>query len=368
MPGPGFPYTQLDAEQVLKQCFDESLDQLRVNAVVNVPPGGATEAKQDDQIVIETAIQAAVESIDSKTVVVDTDNVTVVSSALPTGAATEAKQDAGNTSLASIDSKIPASPSQEHITAVSPSSVRLSDGSAFYKATTPADTQPISAASLPLPTGAATEATLSSLDGKVITVDTDDVTITSSVLPTGAATEATLSSIDGKITVADTSDVTVTSSALPTGASTSALQTSGNASLTSIDGKLNSLGQKASAASVPVVIASDQSSIAVTSTETTNTLSQFIRNDYSSVNVTTGAYVQLIASTSNTYKEIEIFDSSGETLKIAYGAAASEVDQFLVVPGGNGRIRFNVPTATRISIRAVSATANTGEISVNFYG
>lgn len=50
---------------------------------------------------------------------------------------------------------------------------------------------------------------------------------------------------------------------LPAGASTSALQTSGNASLTSIDGKLNSLGQKAMAASVPVVIASDQSTLTV---------------------------------------------------------------------------------------------------------
>lgn len=37
---------------------------------------------------------------------------------------------------------------------------RLTDGAAFYKGTTPSDTQPISAASLPLPTGAATETTL----------------------------------------------------------------------------------------------------------------------------------------------------------------------------------------------------------------
>lgn len=43
--------------------------------------------------------------IDSKTIKSDTDNVTVVSSVLPTGAATEAKQDAGNTSLSSIDAK-----------------------------------------------------------------------------------------------------------------------------------------------------------------------------------------------------------------------------------------------------------------------
>jgi hypothetical protein len=58
---------------------------------------------------------------------------------------------------------------------------------------------------------------------------------------------------------------------LPTGAATSAkqdsqitLETAGNASLSSIDGKTPTVGQKAMAASSPVVIASDQSSIAVT--------------------------------------------------------------------------------------------------------
>jgi hypothetical protein len=107
---------------------------------------------------------------------------------------------------------------------------------------------------------------------------------------------------------------------------------------------------------------------AVTATDAGHTLTEFVRNDYSSVNVTTAAYVQLIASTSNTYKEIEIFDSSGQTLKIATGAAASEVDKFLVFPGGNGRIKLTIPSGTRISIRAVSATASTGEISVNLYG
>ncbi len=56
---------------------------------------------------------------------------------------------------------------------------------------------------------------------------------------------------------------------LPTGAATSAAQATGNASLSSIDGKLNSLGQKLMAASVPVVIASDQSPIAVSGTVST---------------------------------------------------------------------------------------------------
>lgn len=61
-------------------------------------------------------------------------------------------------------------------------------------------TQPVSAASLPLPTGAATEATLASLNGKVTTVNTGAVVVSSSALPTGAATEATLSAINGKMT------------------------------------------------------------------------------------------------------------------------------------------------------------------------
>ncbi len=92
------------------------------------------------------------------------------------------------------------------------------------------------------------------------------------------------------------------------------------------------------------------------------------RNDYSSVNVTTGAYVTLLASTSAAISELEIFDSSGQTLLLATGAAASEVDQVYIIPGGNGRIPLSIAASTRVSIKAVSATANLGEITVNFYG
>jgi hypothetical protein len=81
--------------------------------------------------------------------------VSVASLPLPSGAATAGKQDTGNTSLASIDGKLPATAAADRTTAAAPASVRLSDGSAFYKGTTPADTQPISASSLPLPSGAA---------------------------------------------------------------------------------------------------------------------------------------------------------------------------------------------------------------------
>ena len=73
--------------------------------------------------------------------------------------------------------------------------------------------------------------------------------------------------VDGS---AVTQPVSAVSLPLPSGAATSANQTTANSSLSSIDGKLNSLGQKASAASVPVVLASDQSAISVTSSITTS--------------------------------------------------------------------------------------------------
>lgn len=90
-------------------------------------------------------------------------------------------------------------------------------------------TQPVSATALPLPTGASTSALQTSGN-------------------------ASLTSVDGKLTTLNAKDF-----------STSALQTVGNAGLTSIDATLislnnkhNSLGQKVSASSMPVVIASDQ--------------------------------------------------------------------------------------------------------------
>lgn len=54
-------------------------------------------------------------------------------------------------------------------------------------------------------------------------------------LPTGASTEATLSSLNAKVTAVNTGAVVVSSSALPSGASTSALQTTGNTSLSNIE-------------------------------------------------------------------------------------------------------------------------------------
>lgn len=182
-------------------------------AVFTYPPitaatvtGAATEAKQDDMITLLT-------SLDTKITKCDTDSITVVSTALPTGASTSALQTTGNASLSSIDGKITA----------------CNTGAVTISAALPAGTNNIG-----------------------------DVDIASSVLPTGASTaanqatgNASLSSIDGKIVTCNTGSVTVVSNALPTGASTSALQTSGNASLTAMASDINDLNSRLAGNLVP---------------------------------------------------------------------------------------------------------------------
>jgi hypothetical protein len=99
--------------------------------------------------------------------------VNVVSAAAVAGASTAAKQDTGNTSLASIDSKTPTLVGGRQPV----------DGSGV--------TQPVSAAALPLPTGAATSALQPALVSGRTPVDgsgvTQPVSAAALPLPTGAA-------------------------------------------------------------------------------------------------------------------------------------------------------------------------------------
>lgn len=92
-----------------------------------------------------------------------------------------------------------------------------------------------------------------------------------------------------------------------------------------------------------------------------------IRTDYSSTNVTTGAWVQLVASLGAATSGVEIFDSSGQTLLLGYGPSGQEVGQFIIFPGGNGIVPFGFPAGVRVVIKALSGTASSGESDINFY-
>jgi len=180
------------------------------------------------------------------------------------------------TTLSAINTKIPASPSTDRTLSNAPFSTRLTDGTSFYKATTPSDTQPISAAALPLPSGASTSAlqttgnsSLSSIDGKlpalgqalaaasvpVVLTAAQLSTLTPPAAITGFALESTLSSLNAKVTAVNTGAVVVSSGSITISNSSFASTQSGNWSVRNQDGSGNAITSRATGSARPIDVA-----------------------------------------------------------------------------------------------------------------
>lgn len=183
-----------------------------------------------------------------------------VSLPLPTGAATDAKQDTGNASLASIDGKVATAANQTSgNAALTTGAATAAKQPALGTAGTPsADVlsvqgvvggiaQPISAASLPLPAGAATSALQGGGLPAALVGGRLDVNIgaSTSIAVTGPLTDAQLRAtpvpVSATITPSGTQDV----------------------NLTKVGGSAVTLGQKTGANSLPVVLASDTGTLTV---------------------------------------------------------------------------------------------------------
>lgn len=210
------------------------------------------------------------------------------------------------------------------------------DGSGF--------TQPISAVSLPLPTGASTSANQLTEIGHLATIDTSTALLASTVVGGKVLVEATLDASDIEIGAVELKDgttntratvrsdgsenalvVTQNSQPLPTGAATAANQATEIASLASIDGKLNSLGQKTSAGSVPVVLASDQSAIPVSQSGTWTTGRTWTLNSVTDSVTVTG--------TITTSPDVNIHDGTGNSLTSQANGAQRALDVGINVAG-----------------------------------
>lgn len=201
-------------------------------------------------------------------------------------------------------------------------------------------TQPISASTLPLPTGAATEATLAKLTlaqgsttsgqtgalvlGAVTTAAPTYTTAQSSPLSLTTAgalrvdASGSTQPVSGTVTIVQPTGtnlhVVVDASALPTGAATSALQTTGNSTLATISGQLPpTLGPNASGASLSVVQATGTTFAVSQATSATGTLS--------SVALTTSSQTLLASNASR--KGFIVYNDSLNFLYIAFAATAS---------------------------------------------
>lgn len=257
---------------------------------------------------------------------------------------------------------------------------------ASINAKVPALGQALAAASVPVVLTAAQLTTLTPLASVVVTQATGTnlhVVVDATVLPTGASTSAnqtteiaalnsvTANQLSGfqKTLIVDNTTVpfgpamvlnsvnylpvTLPSTSTPAsavplrGVSITGKDAAGNAQIIAT----NTLGQIINAPISPVGRA----------------VATLVRNDYSVTPVTTTVYVQLVASTVGLINLVELFDSSGQTLVFAVGAAGSEVNQFFINPGGNGIVSLAVPLGSRISIKAVTASATAGYININMY-
>lgn len=263
------------------------------------------------------------------------------------------------------------------------------------------------------------------------------VDVVTSALPTGAATETTLASIEGDTSalagcVAGTEiQVDVVSSALPSGAATSAAQTDGTQKSQIVDaagdiadvkllsvalagtdkglvtntiihgettgggggyvdvkvtpsGALTTestlagldaavLGQDTMANSLPVVIASNQSSLPVTpATLSVVDLLDAGILDTSSTNIAGSASnpTQVVATLAAAVKKIQLLDTTGAFIGVYTGAALSEVLQFVMGPGSDQTIEHSIPAGTRISVKCLDSTSavTSGILAINFLG
>lgn len=87
--------------------------------------------------------------------------------------------------------------------------------------------------------------------------------------------------------------------------------------------------------------------------------------DYSSTNVTTGAWVEIDASTAAVINELFIDDTCGQVLELGTGAAAAETRKLLIPRGGlTSAVDLAIPAGTRLSLRAITDDCTAGDITI----
>ena len=154
--------------------------------------------------------------------------------------------------------------------------------------------------------------------------------------------------VDGS---AVTQPISATALPLPTGASTSALQTTGNTSVASIDTKIPTVGQKAMAGSLPIVIASDQTPIVdISTTGALTAVSQVVAlslNGQSAGTASiTGTWVGTI-TWEGTIDSVNYFPINAVSASTSSPQTTTTVNGlYRITPGGLTQMRANMSAFT----------------------
>lgn len=196
----------------------------------------------------------------------------------------------------------------------------------------------------------ATETTLASIDTKVAT----ETTV--AAINTKVATETTLASLEAKDFATETTLATI-----------AGLDFSTETTLAAQSAKLPaSLGAKVVADSLSVTLATDATlpSDALTPTA-------FGSLDMAGTPVASGGYTELVSDTGVTIaRKFQLFMSNGTPMYLAVGSLGSEIDTLIVPPGGfSGMLmELTLPANSRLSLKTLTGTANSGQVLINLLG
>lgn len=285
-------------------------------------------ASNEAQVIVTSALPAGTNNIG---------DVDVVSSALPTGAATSAIQTDGTQKTQLVDGAGDVADVMLLGAAVTTSEKGLIVQSIIHGESTAAPGTYVNIKSNP--SGSLTvESTIAGIDATVLGQDTManslPVVIASdqSAIPASQSGTWNINNVSGTVS-------------LPTGAAT-------ETTLASIDGKLNSLGQKAMAASAPVVLASDQSAIPVTDNGGSLTVDGTVAATQSGTwNITNISGTVSLPTGAATETTLDAIKTAVELIDNAVSGSELQVDVVAALPTGTNTIgAVNVNTLSVVDL------------------
>jgi len=253
--------------------------------------------------------------------------------------------------------------STRHEAAATPLSARLSDGSAFYNGATET-------------TVAAIKTAVEIIDNAIAGSEMQVDVITLPALPAGSNNIGDVDVLSLPALPAGSNNIgdvdVLTLPALPTGANTigsvgvtnlpATVDTDSGAAGASTPRSVLATRHEAAATPVSVRI-SDGSAFAPLATAGKASVLN-VNQDISAL--TTAAYVQVSASTSAAINWLSAFESSGNGVILAVGAAASEVDVLYIPPGGFGHaVPLSIASGSRVSIKAMLGNNSSGQLIMN---
>lgn len=218
-----------------------------------------------------------------------------------------------------------------------------------------------------LPSGAATSANqtseialLTTIDGdtgniatSTANIDTDTTSIATSTATVAGAVSGTEMQVD--VLTMPTTTVQATNLDIRD-------LTSGSDSVEAVISAASTISVENLPATVATNVgAADASTFRVT--EGGRSYADSVRHNYVSTNVTTAAWVELSAAWSAASNVVCITDQSGQIMELGVGGAGVESRRFLIPRGFSGCIPLYLGT-TRLAVKAVSATADSGDLVI----